>query len=622
MEIGFCVPLPYSSIILTCFKNKITIRLCRGAEFSEVAPLVDRLELLCKAIRTAPDKAGFTLSKSGFRSDAHKPGKGDISEIRSKDLGMRDAKWDAEAIGYPTSPTVLFKRDLFSGFLEAPAKTGSETMNPRAQEKRIIKPGKFIVEITADLCYEPLPKLEHDCWQLLLDSCIVVDRGPERKPRPSFGKGIQLSFDLMATLAGVEFSMVIDKGVLFVGYQSVLIPVKVEGNFSQFHLMTTQNGQIDPYKCVSEIQERYICTDPTYLKRTTCFLGWCNVAQINLGTKALISQVGYSNGRARETSLELNGFKLSVIGSAPTNATGVKIQTNYTFRTHRVHFEPSSIYKKLLVDTSHQLALIYDSTEKRSWIVPKLSLLLHMVHAYILTIPGISDDQVPFVEPYTDPNQIVDKVFGMGGENYGDADQPFLFRNLMVGFNLNLIATTRNIQKSSGNTLNGYELWDIVGEHDRGACMQYVKVLRKRSNWIDLANLVDSVIVCSRFGDAITPSKSTGDRRNSLCDSIPQGFDYLATTGQCLKQLLKQEYRSIGDGTTTFSFSDGLLWRIKGNLVQKCCHKDGSTATCWERPDIFQELSKVRWYQQLSRRNMLLPADESTLSTSAGIVFK
>lgn len=67
--------------------------------------------------------------------------------------------------------------------------------------------------ITAALGDEPLPKPEHDCGQVLLDSCVVVDCGRKRKPRFSFEKGIQLSFDPMVTQAGVEFSVIIDQEV-------------------------------------------------------------------------------------------------------------------------------------------------------------------------------------------------------------------------------------------------------------------------------------------------------------------------------------------------------------------------------------------------------------------------
>jgi hypothetical protein len=52
--------------------------------------------------------------------------------------------------------------------------------------------------------------------------------------------------------------------------------------------------------------------------------------------------------------------------------------------------------------------------------------------------------------------------------------------------------------------------------------MKYTKVLRKKSYWIGLINLVDSVIVSSKFGNAITPSTNTGNRLCSRRDPIPQ----------------------------------------------------------------------------------------------------
>jgi hypothetical protein len=63
----------------------------------------------------------------------------------------------------------------------------------------------------------------------------------------------------------------------------------------------------------------------------TCFLGRCEVAQINIGTKPLIPKAGYSNGRAKEKSLELNRFTLSAMRSASSNVASLQIQTNYTF---------------------------------------------------------------------------------------------------------------------------------------------------------------------------------------------------------------------------------------------------------------------------------------------------
>lgn len=89
-----------------------------------------------------------------------------------------------------------------------------------------MEPERYILGKGSSLDSEPLVDLENNCWQLLLDSRIVVDFGRKTKSRSLVGKGIQLAFDLMATLAAAEFSMVIDKGIIFVGYQTALIPIK------------------------------------------------------------------------------------------------------------------------------------------------------------------------------------------------------------------------------------------------------------------------------------------------------------------------------------------------------------------------------------------------------------
>jgi len=549
-----------SCISVTCFEYRVSIHLWKGAELSRISPLIQSLELLCKAIRIPPERYGLTLSKTNFR---------------------------------------FFRR----------------TVSTPGPEER----PRYALGISANLEYELLPNLEHNCWQTLLDSCVVLDCGREPRPQPSFGRGIKLGFDLMATLAAVEFSMGIDGGVIFVGYQTALIPIGVENGCAQFHLITTGEGQIDPYRCVQQIETRLLTDDPLEFKGMTCFLGWCKVAQINLGTKALLAKVGHSNGKSKEKSIELNGFTIAATSSAPSNIASVQIQTNYTFRTHRVHFEPSVIYKKLLVDTSNQIALIYDSMQKRSWIVPKLSLLLHMAQTYIFSIPGISDETLPFVEPYSDAYEIVDAVFSMGGMNYGDTDQPFLIRNLIVGLNLNLLATTRNIRKSGGNILNGFEFLDVIHEPDRGACMKGHKLHRRR-NWTDLVNLVDSVVVCSKFGDAITPSTQTSNRLCSRCNSLPPGLDYLATTAGCLNRLLKQEGETIPNGSLG-KISDGVIWNMKGDPFQRCSHKNDSKLTCWERPDIFQKLKGNRWYQKPNPQNTATPTVQSLLPSTAGIVF-
>ncbi|KIY03253.1 uncharacterized protein Z520_01720 [Fonsecaea multimorphosa CBS 102226] len=94
---------------------------------------------------------------------------------------------------------------------------------------------RFEILPSMHLANSPLPVNKDDCWRRLLNSCVVslcenlFERASERR---GMGKGLELSFDLMVTLAAVEFQLTIDGGVVFVGYQTVLFPTAMAENYA------------------------------------------------------------------------------------------------------------------------------------------------------------------------------------------------------------------------------------------------------------------------------------------------------------------------------------------------------------------------------------------------------
>jgi hypothetical protein len=63
------------------------------------------------------------------------------------------------------------------------------------------------------------------CWQKLFDSyTLVVSR---LRPRPRFRRGLELSFELMISLAAAEYRLIVDGGLVFIGYHAVLFPTAV-----------------------------------------------------------------------------------------------------------------------------------------------------------------------------------------------------------------------------------------------------------------------------------------------------------------------------------------------------------------------------------------------------------
>jgi hypothetical protein len=88
--------------------------------------------------------------------------------------------------------------------------------------------------------------LESSCWQDLFESCTLVHCNPV--PQHNFGKGTEASLILFLSLVAVKFYCIIDGGVVFVGYRMLIYPTAVENDCAQFHLLTCNLGQIDPYK--------------------------------------------------------------------------------------------------------------------------------------------------------------------------------------------------------------------------------------------------------------------------------------------------------------------------------------------------------------------------------------
>lgn len=137
-----------------------------------------------------------------------------------------------------------------------------------------------------------------------------------------------MSFDFMISLAAVEYPLVVDHGVILVGYETLLVPVDVyDSGTAQFHLITATHTSEDgntsnepPGPFTAELGRRVLTTDIEQFRSMRCFLGWCEAAQVNLGAKHLPALIGYSGGRDKEKSKVLDGYAgLVQIGVTPVS---------------------------------------------------------------------------------------------------------------------------------------------------------------------------------------------------------------------------------------------------------------------------------------------------------------
>ncbi len=484
---------------------------------------------------------------------------------------------------------------------------------------------KYFFTPCVELKTSPLPHSKHSCWQQLFRCCTVTNSGCIGTH--SFGQGLEISFDSMISLAAIEFCLNIrdeftkKEGLVLIGYQTILFPTAVEKNCAQFHLITTKEGQINPY--ILDLGERVLTTDVAQFQKMKCFLGWCDTAQINLGTRHLPATVKWSGGQTRGKSLHLEGYSLlaQIGASAPLSAV-VQVQADFKYAYHHQQFTPLGNYSKLLHDTARELIVVYDATQRRSWLVPKLSLLLHMSRAYVLRCKDVPEDRVPYVEPHVDAAEVIQPLIPLGNTVvYGEQGHEFLFHQLLLGLNINLLKTTASKSNSSGKSLFGFDFMDIVTEPGRGTCMKELKLLQSGKFWTKIANVVDAVVVCSELGEAIVAA-DTSNKANAECNKLPKDLDYLATTLPCLVRLAEREGVDLKTAQLhNVKIAEKTLWSLTGNPFQVCQHN--SSETCWEQSDLVQQLvsedsTRIRLF--LNTQKKALPQVPG-LPLSGAVVF-
>ena len=146
---------------------------------------------------------------------------------------------------------------------------------------------------------------ERSCWTALFSSAVVAD--DNGRTSRDWGSGLELSFELMIQLAGVENYCWLgsrnedgqnkdgqnedgqnedrrneDGGYIAIGFFSALVPISRHGDSVQWHL----EGSEDELLSLSEISSKHVMrlmkTSPGELSKLRCFLGWCENADILL----------------------------------------------------------------------------------------------------------------------------------------------------------------------------------------------------------------------------------------------------------------------------------------------------------------------------------------------------
>ncbi|KAF4631616.1 hypothetical protein G7Y89_g6514 [Cudoniella acicularis] len=507
------------------------------------------------------------------------------------------------------------------------------------------------------------------CWAGLFKKVVVAESVIDREWKEA--KGLEISYELMVKLSAVETAVEIvaeeayksqldgddswagsllqesadlanisasdssQQGLILVGFFTALIPIRHHQDTIQWHLEYRDPEDkalrtIDPQglKSIATRDSWFRTQDLDLIKSQKCILGWWNEANVILGTESLRNDVRFGKRDSiRKWTSRVKGtnstLQLGASGLIPINASA-------TISLERIsniqRFDPAALYLVALDRASLHTALIYDTSSHQAWLVPKLSLLLHMCHSYIKTYQDPSIDPIPFVQPSANPSKDIKRAL------QGAADIPvcvgsngtYPLSALLVSLNASLINSTLTEESITrtffrSTKLLGRQYMDIIEEPPRGVGLTVVNVPDGYNAWKGLVEAVDSVLICANLGQAIQPKGIA----SCACKKIPEGRGLLVAHFWCLERILAR--RGNGESlrslmTNSVDVTQGCSWKLQGNPFLDCSSQ-GVHGSPWEDEDAPLQNISARRRLPYARRSIYLQPDLAPSFKTYEVVF-
>lgn len=393
------------------------------------------------------------------------------------------------------------------------------------------------------------PGAPSNCWNKLFSSAPIVETTVDR----SWGSGLQIPFDLMVRLAAIQNYCWIKGSVILLGFYTALVPTDCDPSSDsiQWHFECREpKNRIILSDDLLDFSVKDFDLDGIQDKR--CFVGWHAEANIMLGTQRLVNgepQMDWSRSlQPVKHVYEKSGFEVGAqvaLEIGPLTSTLIASQ-QYTLSPYMVHFSPSDQYREALLSEEGNTCLLIDDKAKHAWLVPLLSVLLHMCHRFgQMQVSRGRRVNIPHaMESPTGDEAVIGAIMNCGDQNIF-ADGTFLadpttsqllFRQLFHG----MLFRLRNVKLpvAEDSRIFAVELMDVVTK--RTTSPKEIKTEGNNHSWTDLVpftSLVDTVAVARDIGQVIQPLYKQECECSESCNELPAGRGYLAAHVSALRSL-------------------------------------------------------------------------------------
>jgi hypothetical protein len=163
----------------------------------------------------------------------------------------------------------------------------------------------------------------------------------------------------------------------------------------------------------------------------------------------------------------------------------------------------------------------------------------------------------------------------------GDREDAVKFKDVIFNLSATLLTASYSIADSKSEHLYGFNFIDLVTIPGGKPVMKDI-IMKSAEPWLELANLVDAVILCGEIGEVIRSGENKS-REKPISNTLPSNKHLLA----CLVPVLQFAARKSHDPTTALRDRPGVKILDKAFLAitritwQECSHhRDEEVNTC------------------------------------------
>ena len=442
------------------------------------------------------------------------------------------------------------------------------------------------------------------CWHPLFLNGVLAYGFPVRVRDREVG--VELPFDAMTYLAGISGPVEYRGGVVLKGYSTILYPKPVlprttdlDQTSGQWHLIHDRSPTPVSLSLLVEEKGRPLLPlkDLVSLAQERTFLGCYKQVNIHLGTEDIAyDRIGFSHARLPGRKPELSG--LSFTFSTPKFG-GPSATANFTIPKRMSLTREEHCYEQILSYSSTMPLILYDTSDRRAWMVPALSVILHMIHLWAFLqkkdFPALQIAELPHAKAAWDigreAQEVIYKNSSLQLYHSKDGDKPYLLKDLVHKYwsELERLIAAENDHRSSGGQLIGWDMMELITRDPHGQA-KAPAITEFKGNWNGLATDPNIVVLFSHgLGEVIVPNTDT-QRLCGLWKSVPTENDYLTASVKCIKHWSQR----FSEPDHCSKLGHTLFWQPspEGRPFADCSHDEHSR--CQRVQELVRKCSRLQ----------------------------